>query len=324
MLDILATQENSFNQSYQFIINGQLQSAGLSIAQLVATRLPLLNISSPTAFYGGAPGTQTISVVDALTVNVKLNYADTTPVLGDISQLLAAALFNRAADGIYPDISDPFAARLDELDNIVVSLEDIDVTTSNIYTQQAVTNILLGNLVTLVNQTIPYLADIRSFLLDGMYVNIPTTKGLTGSFGNNIVVPLAPMLFEALYFSSINNINGANTLGFLEYLPVARLLGMPFADPVISQFSASCTTASSAVAPDYPGGNLYGSPILNDVGGQIYSYPGGGSLLPITRIPYEPIQRCVNQTFSTADPDQRLVQLAPISMKLAQKNFVVT
>jgi hypothetical protein len=269
----------------------------MSVANLLETRLPVVPVVAASTPYDGgvSPTFQNVTVVDALTVQALLS-----PISGlytlDISQLLAAALFELGSFSgqPYPDMQQPYMYTASS------ALVDIDVTTQNILTT-------LDNIYSLLGTT--------------LQAQVPTVISFTGGVLGTQTVGLSTMLADTLYLPSVNNINGANNASFVEYVPIARMMGIPYLDPYISPTSASCATTGSATAPEFPFGVMYGAPVLVDASIPNWSQ---SSTSRISGLQFESISRCYSETFGSSERDNRLAEFAPTSTIMALSSKAVT
>jgi len=236
----------------------------LALAQVISA-LPLYN-------GGVSPTFQEVNVVDALTVDVKLSEPATAIYTADITQLIAASAFARAADGIYPDVSDPYAAHLLGIDNIVTSTSDIDGNTAATVTAL---NAINTNLIAMSSTLTSILSALSVTLPTSVYGQYP---GGVQHPGNSAVLTLAQVVAEGLlvpniarrtgYLSAPDCVGSVGTTpcieSDIEYIGAARGLIVPRVDPAIESFRAgnNCETFVFTVGDVYEPPIRYGTSLL--------------------------------------------------------------
>lgn len=273
---------------------------GISIANLMS---PVPVIADAPAYDGGIGfALQNVTVVEALTAMLRVAHNGTL-ALFDQTQLLAAGLFEASID-YYPNVQLPY------LYSISTYLVDIDVSTSNIDTDLQVTNLVLGDI-----------RDLLTTISGQLSVNIPTSMAFTQTVSATTPLSIAQILADTLYLPSVNNINGANTGSFIEYISLARLLGIPYLDPFVNPASASCTTSSSATGPEFPFGVMYGQPTQVDASQPNWSQSSSSK---ISGLLIESISRCYSESFGSNERDNRFIQFAPTSTVMASNSYIVT
>jgi hypothetical protein len=246
----------------------------------VAALLNVASVLAAATAYSGGPiiTSQNVTVVDALTADVKITL-DSDIYTADITQILANALYNKAADGIYPNLQDPYLAREDELDNIVELLTDIDVN---------------------IGLMVPLLATISSSLAQGLFTYVPLTVNNLGVVTSYKSVPLSDIIYTGLFSQSLSSVNSAGDVNNVESNPIVSALITPYLDPQLVGNSYVCDTTlvGTTLAPGWPYASNY-----HGYDGQAGGTIGQLVTNPVTGLPYEAVSTCeYGNSFGTSTP----------------------
>lgn len=172
-----------FDLSPSGILSALYYSAGQSIAFLL-NEISSNTATTPVVIAGNVyspipiPVLENVTVVEALTADVKLAHDAVNAFTVDVGQMLALGLFLRADDALYPDVSNPFLSRLAELDDILTALNEIDLT--------------LGTYLPLISTALTSLATVS------VPVRVDAT---TGTITSSVPVALSTLLYDALYLT---------------------------------------------------------------------------------------------------------------------------
>jgi hypothetical protein len=233
------SQQGLLNVTSYLSVNGTSQGS-------IASLLNVASVIGAIPFYDGgiAITTQNVTIVDALTADVRLS-TDGPIATADIGQLLAGALYARATDGIYPNIQDSLLTRLEELDNIVGSLEDIDFNTATIATNSALIVTSLNTLVSALSIQLPKTITLHA---DG-----------TSTPSDFATVSLVQILADTLYSRDISSFvySGGNRAGRVVYQPAWTATHTPYMNadvwsgPGSNSFCTLPTSDTNAPPPPY-------------------------------------------------------------------------